>query len=61
MSCGGRTAPEGYQPGLSLAIQEGPPGGLGLLLPVAGGLKPLFDQPLSDSKHGMATDGAALG
>src|SRR5262245_47922315 len=61
MTFGWCTAPQGYQPCLPLAIQKGTPGGMGLFLPVEGGLQPLFDQSLSDAQHGMDTDGEALG
>jgi|SRR5207249_2695934 len=60
MSCGWCTTPECYQPCLPLAIQHGTPGGMGLFLPVEGGLKPLFNQTLSNAKHGVDTDGEAL-
>src|SRR4029453_1712445 len=61
MPCGGRTASERYQPGFCRSIQAGRTGGPLLFLPVEGGLKPLFDQTLSDPKHGIHTDGEALG
>ena len=61
MACGWGTAPQCDQPCLPLAIQQGTPGGIGRLLPVEGGLKPLCNQPLSDAKDAIDTDGAALG
>jgi hypothetical protein len=54
------TAPAGEQPCLPRAIQQGTPGGRGLLLPVESCLQPLLAHTLSDAKHGMDTDGAAL-
>ena len=61
MAFGWCTAPQGYQPCLPLAIQKGTPGGMGLWLPVKGGFKSLFDQPLSDAQLGIDADGEALG
>src|SRR6266568_8439927 len=60
MSGGWRTAPERDQPCLSLAIQEGRMGGTSLFLPVECCLELLFDQTLSDSKHGIDTDREAF-
>jgi hypothetical protein len=34
---------------------------MGLWLPVEGGLKPLFDNTVSDAQHGIDTDGEAVG
>jgi hypothetical protein len=60
MACGWRTAPECDEPCLSRAIQEGSTGGMRLFLPVECGVESLFDQTLSDAKHGIHTDGEAL-
>jgi hypothetical protein len=61
MACGWRTAPACDQPCLSRAIPAGRTGGRCLFLPVAGGVESLCDRTLSDAKHGIHTDGEALG
>jgi hypothetical protein len=55
------TAPQRDQPGFCRAIEDGRTGGPRGLLPGEGGLQCLFDQTLSDAKHGIDSDRETLG
>ena len=61
LPCGWLTAPERDPAGLALTSQARRSGGARLLLPVASGLKPWFDQTVSDPKNGLETDRTACG